>query len=48
MTKAVSELVNKIETGYGKKQFEVTFVFKDTETNTYHIGVKELLVEEDA
>ena len=46
MTKAVSELVKKIEDGYGKKQFEVLSIVKNTD-ETYSVIVKEIPVEED-
>jgi len=47
MKKAVSELVNKIETGYGDKQFEVLSIAKNTETGDFTVKVKEIPVEED-
>jgi len=40
-------LVNKIENGYGDKQFEVLSIAKTAETGNYTVEVKEISVEED-
>jgi hypothetical protein len=47
MKKILSDLVGKIENSYGGLQFEVVSIYKDNETDIYHIEVKEIPAEED-